>query len=111
LITHSVRRLRRRQNYERSQAKAVMPASLRHFTIRQLLRFLIHYFASTSVPPNCALKSHVIFIVPEFIQSYFKRIRTVSRYNPVRQTVPSDHASINNPTAKNAGVDVTSQNP
>jgi len=30
-----------------------------------------------------------ILIVPEIIQSCFKRVSSVSRHNPVRQTVPS----------------------
>ena len=78
---------RRHRRSLRVQAEASKPASFNHFTIKLL----------ATISSSLQLCSEIIYNIltmPKFIQSCFKRASSVSRHNPVRQTVPCIHHPI-----------------
>ena len=80
-------RRRRRENL-RAQAQAFMPASCNHL-ILFLAKILPTKLATTSGSLQlCPEIIYNILVVPEFIQSCFKRVSSFSRHNPVWQSLP-----------------------
>jgi len=79
---------RRRIENLRAQAEASMPAPCNHL-ILFIAKILCTKLAMTSGSLQMCLEIlHNILVVPEFIQSYFKRVSSFSRHNPVWQTLP-----------------------
>ena len=80
--------------YER-RPRPLCPPHLITLRFNNMLRFFIQTLATTSGSLQLCFKIiHNILIMPEFIQPCFKRVSSISRHNPVWQTVSYIHHHI-----------------